>query len=134
MTQSVNFRWPQGEDLNIQLIYKEGASSKVAKAIDLSGYSLRMDIFSADGSSLYEYTSMNNPGTLGSGLNGEPNVNIFLPRSLTLPGGTIYTKMTDNPSQTAFNYDLFLRNLSTTRQFKVIRGMISIEKSVTLWL
>lgn len=134
MTHSVNFKWPQGEDLNIQLIYKEGSSSASAKPLSLKDtHSLRMDIVSLTGTVLYSFVSSEHPNSLGSGQSGQPNINIFLPRQLTLPGGAIHAEFTQNPSIAAFNYDMFLRNNQANKQYKIMRGQLSIEKSSTLW-
>jgi hypothetical protein len=135
MSTYVNFKWPQGEDLNIQLLYKEGNTASSAMAMSLVGtHSLRMDIVSTtSGAVLYSFVSASQPGSLGSGQSGQPNINIFLPRALTLPGGAIYTQISQNSSIGSFSYDIFLRNIQSDKQHRVIRGSISIEKSSTLW-
>jgi hypothetical protein len=134
MTELVNFKWPQGEDLNIQLMYKEGEDERTAKPVSLAaGYALRMDIVAANGTLLHSYTSeasddypAGNPSALGSGLNDQPNINIYLSRGLTLTGGALNSLPT-------CQYDLFLRNTATNKQYKLIRGSITFEKSHTQW-
>jgi hypothetical protein len=129
MTQQVNFVWPQGEDLGIRLVYKEGNAVKTARPVPLnSGYEVRMDIVvSETGEVKHTFLSSDHPGSLGSGGYGEANINIILPRSLNLPGGLLYEL------GTGLSYDLFLRNTQTDTQIKILRGHITIQESNTLW-
>lgn len=133
MTQQVNFKWPQGEDLEIALIYKEGGSENSASAVNLSsGYAARMDIVLPAGRvQLWTATSPNDAISLGTGLDKNANIVIWLPRSLTLDGGELYANL---GTTTNFNYDLFLRNTTSDHQIKVITGQLQIERSNTLWL
>lgn len=155
MAQVQNFTWDQGADLDIKLIYKEGATAETAAAVDLSAnYSVRMDIVvPATKERVYTFNSATiadvDPITAGnqadsvienvlsSGAGGTPNITIRVPRAATLPGspnGAIYTKMTDNQTPiTTFNYDIFLRNTTTDKQAKVLTGTITIAASYTLW-
>lgn len=136
-TQIVNFKWPQGEDLNIQLIYREGDTPAEAVPVPLnSGFSLRMDL--VDPATKAKLTSIDTDDTddtddvtLGSGANGQPNINIFLPRTLTLTGGDLFTSL--NAGKNSFAYDIFLRNISTNRQVKILKGTVTVEASNTLW-
>lgn len=152
MSQSVDFVWPQGEDLKVDLIYKEGTTPETAVVVPLTtGYSVRMDIVSqTNGERLYTFNSADIPdvdpvltgaqadtqkeGTLSSGAGGTPNISIAVPRALTLPTGVIYTKMKGVPPQVVFNYDVFLRNTTTDKQVKVLKGTITVEESYTLWV
>lgn len=147
-----NLTWDQGEDLEIKMIYKEGASEETLVTIDLSSnYSLRMDILvPATKERIYTFNSADIPdvdpitggaqpdtiheATLTSGAGGTPNINIVVPRTLTLPGGVIYDKLTANPPVTLFNSDVFLRNTSSNRQSKIWSGTITVVESYTLWL
>lgn len=133
MSQTVNFKWPQGEDLEIALIYKEGGSENSASAVNLSsGYEVRMDVVRpSDKTVLFTVTSPNDAVSLGTGANKAPNIVFWLPRSLTLTGGTLYANL---DTTTNFNYDVFLRNTGTDKQIKLIRGQLQIERSNTQWL
>jgi hypothetical protein len=130
MSQQVNFKWPQGEDLEIALIYKEGNSETSAYAVNLSsGYEARMDIVLPSDKSVL--VTLDDEISLGTGANGNANLVVWLPRSLTLSGGTIFTNLA---TTTNFNYDLFLRNTATDHQIKILKGQLQIERSNTLWL
>lgn len=151
MAQTKAFTWDQGADLNVKLIYKEGATVETAAVVDLSAnYSVRMDIVvPATKERIYTFNSASladvDPitagaqpdsvieGVLSSGAGGTPNISIAVPRSLTLPGGAVYEKFTANPPVTLFNYDIFLRNTSTDKQVKVLQGTITVGESYTLW-
>jgi hypothetical protein len=151
MTQTANFVWPQGSDLPIEMRYKEGPDLDSAVAIDLtSGYSLRMDVvvpstkervytFNTEAIADVDPGAGTVPdntveGTLTSGADGTPNISIQVPRSLTLPGGAIHSKMIASPGTLVFGYDVFLRNTASNQQDKILRGTITIEESYTLWL
>lgn len=152
MAQNENFTWPQGEDLVVELIYKEGDSAETATAIDLStGYAVRMDIVvpttkervftfnsqeiaDVDPNMTGEQPDADLEGALSAGLNGAPNIVITVPRTLTLPGGAIYALTNGSPAVSVFNYDLFLRNTVSDRQAKILQGTITVEASNTLWL
>ena len=131
MSQQVNFKWPQGEDLDINLIYKEGNDSS-APAVNLaSGYQARMDIVLPAGR-VHQWTGTDADAiSLGTGANNQPNIVVWLPRSLVLDGGVLFP---DLSTTTNFNYDLFLRNTATDKQIKVLTGQLQIERSNTLWL
>lgn len=146
MAQSANFTWPQGEDLSVDLIYKEGPTAETAVVVPLNtGYEVRMDIVDATEERIYTFNSAAladaDPlttgaqpdnvveGVLSSGGSGTPNISITVPRSLTLPGGAVYEN-----SGSVFQYDVFLRNTSTNKQVKILKGTITVESSHTLWL
>lgn len=152
MAQASNFIWAQGEDLSVALIYKEGPVGSEA-VVDLSsGYSVRMDIVvPGTKERVYTFNSASisdvDPilvgaqpdavleGVLTNGAGGTPNINISVPRSLTLPTtGAVYMKMTGSPAITVFNYDIFLRNTASDKQVKILTGTITIEDSNTLWV
>lgn len=151
MAETADFTWGQGEDLTIELIYKEGLTAETAVAIDLSiGYAVRMDIvvqgnkehiYTFNSAALTDYNasvSGNQPDTtvdaaLSNGSGGTPNIAIVVPRTLTLPpAGAIYKKMLRGVNK--FDYDIFLRNTVSNRQVKVLKGTITVEESDTLWL
>jgi hypothetical protein len=132
MSQVVNFKWPQGEDLEIALIYKEGGTEYSAASVNLhSGFEARMDIvLPSTKEVLFTATTDNDSLWLGNGADHNPNIVVWLPRNLTLTGGALFTRL---DATTNFNYDLFLRNTATTRQVKVLKGQLQIERSNTLW-
>lgn len=150
MAQTQNFTWDQGADLTIQLIYKEGVDAASAVVVDLStAYQVRMDlVVPSSKSRIYTFNSASiadvdsttvgaQPdsvieGTLSSGAGGTPNINITVPRTLTLPGGVVYDQMQLNTK--LFNYDLFLRNTNTNTQVKILTGSVTVTDSNTLWL
>jgi hypothetical protein len=152
MAQTKAFVWDQGADLLVQMIYKEGATAETAVAVDLSSnYAVRMDIVvpstkeriytfnSEELADVDPLTTGAQPdsvveGVLSSGASGTPNISITVPRSLTLPGGSVYEKFTGAPSVGVYNYDVFLRNTSSDKQSKILQGTITINESYTLWL
>lgn len=132
MSQTVNFKWPQGEDLEIALIYKEGGSENSASAVSLSsGYDARLDVVLPATKAVLFTADFPGAIYLGSGANKAPNIVVTLPRSLTLTGGALFTNF---DTTTNFNYDMFLRNTTTDKQVKILRGQLQIERSNTLWL
>jgi hypothetical protein len=151
MAEIQPFTWAVGEDLSVDLIYKEGPDEESATAVNLSsGYSVRMDIVvPATGERVYTFNSESladvDPvlagaqpdavveGVLSSGAGGTPNISISVPRSLTLPNGAIWAKYTGTPKVVSFNYDIFLRNTATDKQVKILKGTITVEESYTLW-
>lgn len=135
-----NFVWEQGSDLNIPLVYKSGPQG-AETPVDLTGYKLRMDVSSA-GARVYTFNSDDITDLDGNGtgtdsdlideavLGSDGSINIAIPRSLTLPGGVIYTEMAGGKN--VYTYDIFLRDLSN-HQTKILSGTITVNKSVTLW-
>jgi hypothetical protein len=127
----------------MSLVYKAGPTGAEVP-VDLTGYSLRMDIALTDGTRVYTFNSdaiadVDNvaPGdtpdtttevTLGTA--GE--INITVPRSVTLPDGEAFQYLNATPPVLIYNYDIFLRD-TADKQKKILQGQISIEKSVTLW-
>jgi len=151
MAQTANFTWAQGEDLPIALIYKEGLVDEET-VVDLSsGYALRMDIVvPVTKERIYTFNTAtiadvdpimvgDQPdavleGVLSSGASGTPNITISVPRTLTLPGGSVYAKMVGSSAITVFAYDIFLRNTASNKQAKILTGAVTVEESNTLWL
>ena len=135
MASATNFRWGQGEDLTIELIYKEGEDPKTAVAVPLgAGYDLRMDIVNpSNGLLITSLTSEDDEVILSSGEDDTPNITVYLPRALTLSGGEIYTVMLPPTNLSSFSYDIFLRNTQSDRQIKILKGTITVEDSHTLW-
>lgn len=139
MVATYNWTWEQGADLVMSLVYKEGPDgSEVAK--NLTGYSLRMDIVS-EGSLIYAFNSSdlsNNYDESGAAdneavLGADGSINITVPRSLTLPGGKVYSLlMAADGESIELNYDMFLRN-QVGKQTKILKGVIEVESSYTLW-
>ena len=150
MAATSNLIWPQGQDLHLKLQYKEGNTTETATALDLtSGYSVRMDIVDPTGAIVHVFNSDDildtDPITVGAQADtqdeidfangaGGWNIDAKISRTLTLPGGTIYTKMTGAPPVLTFFGDVFLRNIAADEQWKILTVNITIEKSYTLWL
>lgn len=135
-----NVEWEQGEDFTMHLVYKENDQT-----VDLTGYQVRMDIApektpgvvltlnshdvdatDAEGNPLDTEGPHDNEITLDE----EGNINIFISRYVTLPGGVLGNRL---PTTNVFVYDLFIRELSSNRQKKLAKGTITVNKSVTLW-
>ncbi len=145
MAGTKKYRWDQGADGEIDFVYKLGSSAEDAIPVDLTNYTLRMDIsvqgtdpaadriwtFNSDDNAgttpIDETGDTDNEATLGS----EGQVHIIVPRALTLAGGVIYEKMTEE-FQFTFNYDIFLRKPAGTQK-KILKGTVTIDPSVTLW-
>lgn len=142
--------WQQGADLVMPFIYQEGADEESLVTIDLSsGYAVRMDIVTTAGERIYTFNSADitdvdpitagaqadavKEATLTSGAGGTPNINIVVPRALTLPGGVVYAEL-DTSGNGTFNFDVFLRNTGSDTQAKIAKGSITVEGSHTLWL
>lgn len=131
--------WEQGEDLVMSMIYKEGPSGSEVP-VDLSGYSLRMDV-THNATRVFTFNSADisgdptvdvvgpadNEATLGS----DGSIRIAVPRSLTLPGGAVYAIMTSG-APLVLNYDIFLRDGSNLQR-KFMQGTIQVNPSFTLW-
>lgn len=129
-TPTHNYVWPQGEDLVVSLVYKEGPEGSEVP-INLTGYTVRMDIVHpTTGAAIFTFNTIEqtDPDEVVVGTDG--SINITVPRTLTLPpDGDVYELM---PGVTVFNYDVFLRNPSG-KQKKLLRGTVTIEPSYTLW-
>lgn len=126
---SYNLVWQQGEDGEISIVYKVNDI-----AVDLTGYSLRMDIkVGGSGTILLTLNSADADagGETTSGdevlLNNLGEIYIVIPRSASLNGGPLF-----NHIDTALTYDMFLRD-TFNKQRKILQGTITIQKSVTLW-
>lgn len=150
MTTNIPLVWVQGQDLDLNLIYKEGETSEFTTPIDLSnGYSVRMDIVGGKGNRLYTFNSDDivdvdlltdgdqaddtTEAVLGTGNAGQPNIAVSVSRSLTLPGGPLYASITGTPPVLTFYSDIFLRDTLSDKQWKIVTITITLEKSYTLW-
>lgn len=150
MTQEAKFSWVQGEDLTIELIYKEGSTAENAVAVDLSnGFSLRMDIVDGLAGRLYTFNSdaildvdegadgtqpdADTEVTFGNGTAGSPNIVIEVPRQLALPGGPLSYLLDESHPVAVVYCDIFLRNTASDKQARILKAVISLEKSNTLW-
>lgn len=134
--------WEQGTDLTISLVYKEGPPGAEVP-IDLTNYAVRMDIKTTEVAGTHIFTfnsedivetppvdttgSSDNEATLGSA----GQINILVPRALTLVDGALYTYLNNNV--TGFFYDIILRNKTTNKQIKILKGTITVNRGVTLW-
>lgn len=114
----------------MSLIYNEGAEGEEVP-VDLTGYSLRMDVVGNSGV-VYTFNSDDqDPATEDEAILGtDGSINIVVPRSLTLPDGPVYDEMQQGNS--VFNYDIFLRN-PQNKQYPIVRGTITVVESYTLW-
>jgi hypothetical protein len=137
--------WQQGEDLAIQMIYEEGPDVSSTTPVNLTGYSLRMDIKTDTGLRLTTFNSqaLQDVDPIAVGDQADPTteatlgtagqINIVVSRIHTLPpGGAIYQQMASPTPKTVFQYDIFLRN-TLDKQIKILQGTITVERSVTLW-
>lgn len=113
---SVDYTWQQGADGEINLVYKSG---NPLAPVNLTGYSLRMDINNTTGQLNYSVTDAE--------LREDGTILIFVPHTLTLANG-----MFANSIEQTLNYDIFLRE-PNGRQKKILRGTIYYESSQTLW-
>lgn len=139
MVATQNFEWEQGEDLILDITYQIDGS-----AVDLSSdYSVRMDIAPVGGGpAIFIFNSEDIPETetpavpdgdnevtLGSG----GKIHIVVPRSLTLPNGAVGNLMSGTSKVTEYQYDIFLRKISSNTQKKLLKGTIKVNGSVTKW-
>lgn len=141
-----NYEWDQGADLELRFVYREGADAGSAVPVDLTAYSLRMDIRSGTvaGSRVWTFNSADivdaDPDTVGeqpdttkeATLNADGTIVILVPRALTLDGGSIFQAMTGPSPITTFPYDIFLRD-GDGKQAKILSGVITVSASVTRW-
>lgn len=139
-----NYVWQMGDDLNLSMIYKAGPVGQ-AEPVNLTTHSLRMDIATPDGyPPLLVLNSHDisdtDPITTGNqedktneiDLTDKGEINIKVARLHTLPpAGVLYSAYEEG--DTVFNYDIFLRN-SDGLQRKILKGTITLEPSVTLWV
>ena len=126
--QDTNFTWPQGEDMVVELRYREGKTASQALPVNLAGgYTARMSIVNPSAPDTILKTLSTEPDggiTLLSGTSG-PNIVVRLDRSLTLSGPLV--------PPVSYVYDFFLRN-SAGEQVKILEGAITVRRSVTQWL
>lgn len=144
---TLNLTWQQGEDLAIAMVYNEGINVNTVAPVDLTGYSVRMDIKTDTGLRLYTFNSLSLPDVdpIASGdqpdpvteatLNSVGEINIVVSRALSLPPAGPFYQQLSSPTapKDTFYYDIFLRNTQEL-QTKILKGQILIEKSVTLWV
>ncbi len=127
----------------MSLVYKEGPLN-AEEPVDLTGYQLRMDIVNATNNArLYTFNSEEiddvDPTTPGDQpdaeteavLQNDGTIKIAVPRGLTLGNGAVATLLAGNESA-LLNYDIFLRNPDGL-QSKILRGVITVERSYTKW-
>lgn len=143
MAETQNYTWEQGDDSEVELVYKEKADAdSPATPVNLTSYSVRMDIAKqSDSVRVWTFNSSDNAGTspideVGPAdnevtLGSDGTISIIVPRSLTLPGGAIHAAV--QSGTLVFKYDVFLRT-PAGKQKKVLQGTITINPSVTLWL
>lgn len=151
MATNINVTWVQGQDLDLSMMYKEGATVDTAIPVDLStGYTMRMDIVDSTGTRLWTFNSDpaddqepddSSEATLSNAV-GTSNIDIRVDRGLTLPGGALFTSITADPPVLTFFSDIFLRAATWTddprvstvgKQWKIATLTIAVEKSYTLW-
>lgn len=134
MTAQYDFTWEQGEDIEINVTYKQGTP---AVAVDLTGYNVRMDIRDSSDNRLYtlnsadivEVPSVDNTGASDNEatLNSSGLISITIPRSATIGSGALVATL----GQT-LKYDIFLRSPSN-KQKKILKGEAVVNPSVTRW-
>src|SRR6478609_6387642 len=146
MSKRYDFRWAQGEDLNMTLTYsRKDESSSQFIVVDLTGQSARMDIrdeknvlvavFNSDD---ITDTDPETPGSQGDSqkeitLDVQGRIIVAGNRDYLLPGGTMYAKLNPLPNRfTEFYYDLVRRGTAGDQQ-QMIYGKIVVERSATLW-
>lgn len=142
MVATQDYTWEQGDDLIIEIVYKVNDV-----AVDLTageGFSVRMDIapllnnvpqapvfsFNSDdfdgggldvvGAADNEVVFPSTPGT----------IHVVVPRGLTLGAGAIASELS---STNVFGYDLFLRDKGLDTQKKLVKGQITVNRSITQW-
>lgn len=140
------YQWEQGTDLVMKYIYRTGPDAGSMTPVDLTNYSVRMDLRATSlvGDKVWTFNSNDiadvDPITPGDQpdnikevvLGSDGSISITVPRSLTLPGGTVYAKMTETPPVTIFVSDIILRD-AAGKQSKIISCTISVNASATLW-
>ena len=124
-----NFIWQQGEDGEINLRYSVVVNG-VPTYVDLTGYSLRMDIIGPDANyslnsedsnpATEDEVTLNDGGVLGA-------IRIVVPRTASIGAGTLTPGIGE-----ALDYDIFLRNPEGLQK-KIMKGTIIIEASTTIW-
>ena len=132
-----DYTWEQGDDLIIEIVYKINDVP-----VDLSNHSVRMDIAPVTGATVGSPVwSFNSEDLSGSPLDTEGiadneavldaqgNIHIRVPRDLTLTG-VIGAAL---PTTTTYAYDLFLRDKGANTQKKLLRGNITVNRSITHW-
>lgn len=134
MTGVYNYTWAQGEDLKISLIYSQTDANGVNTPVDLSGYSLKMQIgLPNNPTPVYTVDStVSASGTVSMDSSG--HINITIPRTVLLSGGDLYDDVSGLSGKTNFIYDIFIKSGGSSPTYKkVLKGHITIDKSVTLW-
>jgi hypothetical protein len=140
------YQLEQGTDLVLKFIYREGETEATAVPVDLTGYSVRMDIRATNvtGERVWTFNSATiadvDPILVGdqadsvleATLGVDGSINITVPRDLTLPGGAIYEQLNGSPAVTVFVSDLLLRT-PEGKQSKILSCTISVNPSATLW-
>lgn len=133
--QPGDLTWIQGEDFNVNFVYKTQEGTADPVPVDLTGYKLRMDVFSQTSTPTRLYTlnsdELTDPtdATTEATLNADGTIVIAIPRSVTLSGGELYDAI---QSGTTFKYDVFLRS-PANKQTRLVGGTITVTPSVTLW-
>lgn len=132
---SYNMTWEQGEDKDLNIVYKEGDPPVV---VNLTGYKVRMDVragttlvYTFNSDDIVEVPSVDTTGTADNeitilGVQGE--IDIVIPRAATLSGGALFAHV----GTTTLTYDVFLRN-TLNKQKKILKGTININTSQTRW-
>lgn len=137
-----NYTIEQGDDATISLVYQTGPLGAEVAPNLTSGYSVRMDIRTASvsGDRVWTFNSADIPGEPEADTTGVADneatlgtagqINITVPRALSLAGGAIFDKIVAN--NLVFAYDLFIRT-PDGKQRKLLQGTLTYNKSVTLW-
>jgi hypothetical protein len=134
MAANYSYTWAQGEDLVLAMLYKIGLPDQEPQPVDLTTYSLRMDIVTPTGQKRYTFNSdaIVGDSVTEAVLGADGLISITIPRTLTLEGGAIFKDITATPPMLTFNYDVFLRDAAGLQR-KILEGQINVERSHTLW-
>lgn len=129
-----NFEWSQGEDLDISVTYKIDDVP-----VDLTGYVARMDLAPLGtptaAASFFSFDSDGVDDPLDGAedeitLSSEGLITVEIPRSFTLTD-PVSTAL-ESAESVKYKYDLFLRDAGG-KQRKILKGEITIDRSITLW-
>lgn len=139
-----DFVWEQGEDHLVTINYKQ---TEPEYSIMPDTHEVRMDIAplvaGRQGEPVWSFNSSDFEGSLDT--EGEydnegeiPSVNeikIRIPHTMSLEK-TIVEGLKQTPPVKTYVYDVFVRDVSVspTIQWKILKGKITINRSVTHWL
>lgn len=133
MAGTYNFTWVQGEDLDIEFVYKKGDPTPTP--VNLTGHTLKMSIGEHGKTPEFTVTSPDPSIVMGTTTG---KVNITLNRNILLqpvPGqetNNLYDRISGSLGLNTFVYEIFLID-SGGKPTKVLRGEIYVERSISTW-